>query len=180
MIDIENIYSRYYSENRALLDIVSTHSECVTRKAVSCARASGLDIDTDFVFEAAMLHDIGVVMCDAPSIMCFGSLPYICHGIAGKEILENAGLPRHALVCERHTGAGITAEDILRQNLPLPPRDMLPISLEEKVICYADKFFSKSGDISREKKLEKVMAQMQSHGEESLKRFLALHELFGK
>ncbi|MDE6143268.1 MAG: phosphohydrolase, partial [Muribaculaceae bacterium] len=65
------------------------------------------------------------------------------------------------------------------QSLPLPHRDMLPVSIEEKVICYADKFFSKSGNLSEEKSFEKVTAQMESHGEESLRRFLLLHSIFG-
>ncbi len=79
-----------------------------------------------------MLHDIGVVRCNAPSIHCLGELPYICHGVAGREMLDNLGLHRHALVCERHTGSGLTVEDIIRQRLPLPHREMLPITTEEK------------------------------------------------
>ncbi len=82
-------------------------------------------------------------------------------------------------MCERHTGSGLTVEDIERQKLPLPHRDMLPISLEEKLVCYADKFFSKSGDIEREKSLEKVIESMRRHGEDTLNRFLELHALFG-
>lgn len=125
-----------------------------------------------------MLHDIGVVRCDAPSIYCYGSLPYICHGVEGRRMLDELALPRHALVCERHTGSGLSCDDIIRQNLPLPHRDMLPISLEEKLICYADKFFSKSGNLTQEKPLEKVIGQMKSFGEDSFNRFMQLHSLF--
>lgn len=179
-MDIAEIFNRYYSDNKALLSTVVLHSECVGRKALSCADRAGIEIDRDFVYEAAMLHDIGVVMCDAPSIHCHGSLPYICHGIEGRKILDSLGYPRHALVCERHTGSGLSVEDIVAQNLPLPHRDMLPLSVEEKLICYADKFFSKSGDLTQEKPIEKVLRQMEAHGEGSLKRFLELHEMFGK
>lgn len=56
---------------------------------------------------------------------------------------------------------------------------MTPQSLEEKLICYADKFFSKSGDIYKEKSLDKVISSMSRHGEETLHRFLHLHQLFG-
>ena len=107
------------------------------------------------------------------------TLPYICHGIEGSRILRLEGFPRHALVCERHTGAGLTIDDIRSQSLPLPLRDMTPQSLEEKLICYADKFFSKSGDIYKEKSLDKVISSMSRHGEETLHRFLHLHQLFG-
>ena len=126
-----------------------------------------------------MLHDIGVVRCNAPSIHCLGELPYICHGVAGREMLDNLGLHRHALVCERHTGSGLTVEDIIRQGLPLPHREMLPITTEEKLICYADKFFSKSGDYRIEKPLDRVINSMKRHGDDTLRRFLMLNEQFG-
>lgn len=177
-LNISDIFARFYAGNDALLATVSVHSECVVRKAIFCADAKGLDIDREFVYEAALLHDIGVVKCDAPSIHCHGTRPYICHGIEGRAMLESLGLPRHALVCERHTGSGLSVADIISQNLPLPHRDMLPITLEEKLICYADKFFSKSGDLSQEKPLEKVLRQMESHGPDTLARFLRLHTLF--
>ena len=56
---------------------------------------------------------------------------------------------------------------------------MLPISIEEKLICYADKFFSKSGDPREEKSLDRVVRSMQRHGPETLARFMELHRMFG-
>ena len=129
--------------------------------------------------EAALLHDIGIIRCYAPDIRCEGELPYICHGVEGRRMLEAEGLPRHALVCERHTGAGLTVDDIISQRLPLPLRDMTPQTLEERLICYADKFYSKSGDIRREKTLDKVIKSMERHGPDTLARFMALHKEFG-
>ncbi len=178
-MNIDEIFHRFYKDNPKLLSTVTTHSRCVAVKALGCLRAHGLSADLQFVEEAAMLHDIGVVECDAPSIYCHGSLPYICHGVAGRKMLDELGLPRHALVCERHTGSGLSVADIIRQELPLPHRDMLPVTIEEKAICYADKFFSKSGELTKEKPLDKVMRQMADHGEDSLDRFMALHNLFG-
>jgi uncharacterized protein len=75
---------------------------------------------------------------------CHGDRPYVCHGVLGRELLERIGLPRHALVCERHVGAGLEREEIHRRSLPLPDRDMRPESIEEILVCYADKFFSKN------------------------------------
>ncbi|MDE6444610.1 MAG: HDIG domain-containing protein [Muribaculaceae bacterium] len=175
---VKNLFDLYYSNDRELLATVLTHSECVAGKALDIARAKNLDVDLDFVRDAAMLHDIGVVRCDAPSILCRGELPYICHGVEGRKMLDKAGLPRHALVCERHTGSGLTVDDIRRQALPLPLRDLCPVSLEEKLICYADKFFSKSGNLTQEKDLGKVIRQMEAFGTDSLQRFMALHALF--
>ena len=91
-----------------------------------------------------MLHDIGIIYCDAPKIYCNGTHKYIEHGYLGAELLRREGFPKHALVAERHTGTGITIEQIEREELPIPERDYCPQSLEEKIICYADKFYSKS------------------------------------
>lgn len=173
------IFDLIYKDNPELLSTVVTHSECVAEKALGCLYLKGIEADYDFVKEAALLHDIGVIKCHAPGIFCYGEAPYICHGIEGRAILESLGMPRHALVCERHTGSGLSKDDIIRQDLPLPHRDMLPLSIEEKVICYADKFFSKSGNLTQEKSLDKVIGQMQSFGKDSLRRFMELHSLFG-
>lgn len=170
---------KYTQGNPELLRILTGHSEAVRDKALSIAQAKKLDIDLLFVEEAAMLHDIGVVCVDTPSISCFGTEPYICHGIAGRTILESEGLPLHALVCERHTGSGISAAQIAERNLPLPHRDMLPLSTEEKLICYADKFFSKSRDLRAEKPLERIMEQLKAHGAEAYARFMEMHRQFG-
>lgn len=178
-MDVERIIDKYYGTTGRLRDILTTHSRLVADKALRCACMRNIDCDLTFVREAAMLHDIGILNCDAPDICCHGTLPYICHGVEGRRLLDDEGLPRHALVCERHTGAGLTIDDIVRQRLPLPHRDMTPQSVEEKLICYADKFYSKSGDIRAEKPLEKVISSMVRHGQDTLDRFMQLHAMFG-
>lgn len=176
--DIDEIYRMTFAENNALRATVWTHSLCVARKAILCALNRNIDADLNFIFQAAMLHDIGVGKCDAPSIFCFGKLPYICHGVEGSKIMNALGFPRHALVCERHTGAGISVKEIEEQNLPLPHRNMLPVSIEEKLICYADKFFSKSSDLTREKSVDSILRQMEKFGPDPLRRFLDMHNSF--
>ena len=136
-----------------------------------------LKIDTRFVYEAALLHDIGIYMTDAEGIACYGDEPYIRHGYLGAELLRREGLLRHALVAERHTGSGLTPEDIQARGIDLPEGEYMPQSIEEKLICYADKFYSKT-KLGQRKSLEKVRSSMQRHGAESLVRFDALHELF--
>lgn len=173
------IRPRYY-DNPELLDILWTHSRMVADMALECIARRGLtDVDPGFVERAALLHDIGIVMTDAPSIHCFGPLPYIRHGLAGGEMLRAEGFEEYARVCERHTGAGLTADDIRNQHLPLPEQDFLPETMAERLVCYADKFYSKSGDLTRRKSLEKVRLQMVRHGDDTLRRFDALHLLFG-
>jgi uncharacterized protein len=153
----------------------------VAKKALEVAE-SVMHLDPDFLFieEAAMLHDIGIFLTSAPGLGCFGDKAYVCHGYLGREILEKEGLERHALVCERHVGVGISREDIDRQNLPVPKRDMLPVSLEEKIVCYADKFFSKKKEgLPGEKSLETVRREIREYGEDILRRFDEIAALFG-
>lgn len=124
-----------------------------------------------------MLHDIGIFKCDAAGIQCFGTEPYICHGRIGAELLRSEGFPRHARVCERHTGAGITKAQVIAQNLPLPQQDFLPETMEEKVICYADKFFSKM-HLDREKTIGQAEKSLSKFGDEGVLRFREWEKCF--
>lgn len=177
------IIHKYYDPNSELYRILVAHSVLVTTKAMAIAtefqnRHPEAEVDLAFIAEAAMLHDIGIYRCHSPKIYCTGNEPYIRHGVAGREILEHEGLLRHGLVCERHIGAGISKEDIRRQALPLPLRDYLPVSIEEKVICLADKFFSKTPKkLFREKQLDKIHKKMTEWGPDSAKRFEELCHL---
>lgn len=147
------------------------HSRNVAAKAVQVAKQSILadNLDIDFIKEAALLHDIGVSRTSAPDLYCTGSAPYITHGVLGRNILEKEGLPRHALVCERHIGVGLTVEDIIRQKLPLPLRDMTPETPEERIVAFADLFFSKKhGMLSVEKSLEQIRHGLAGFGPEKV------------
>lgn len=133
-----------YFTNTDTLSIVLEHSRLVAAKALRVADALGRpEIDRQFIEEAALLHDIGICRTASPGIGCHGDEPYIRHGIIGREILESEGLHRHALVCERHIGVGLTVNDIIAQNLPIPKRDMVPLSIEERIISFADLFYTK-------------------------------------
>lgn len=165
------IIDKYYSENTQQRQILMIHSLSVSQKALRIIDAHPeLHINRTFVKEAALLHDIGIFLTDAPAIDCHGEHPYITHGYLGAEILEKEGFPRHALVCERHTGAGLSLQDIIDQQLPIPHREMLPVTLEEQLVCFADKFFSKT-HLDEEKSVEKARQSIAKYGEEGLSRF---------
>ena len=161
----------YYPEDNERKHILLVHSRLVAEKALCIADGHPeLNLDKDFLYEAGMLHDIGIFLTDAPGIFCFGNQPYICHGYLGADLMRREGYPRHALVCERHTGAGLSLDDIVAQNLPVPHRDMLPVSMEEQVICFADKFYSKT-HLEREKTVEKARKSISNFGNAGLARF---------
>jgi uncharacterized protein len=177
-MDITNIIDTYYSGNSELKHILLTHSHSVAKKALAIAdKHPEYRLDRIFLYEASMLHDIGIFLTDAPGICCFGDKPYICHGYLGAELLEKAGYPQHALVCERHTGTGISLEQIVKGNLPLPLRSMLPVSLEEQVICFADKFFSKNHP-DAERTVEKAQESISRYGEDGIIRFNKWCDMF--
>lgn len=161
----------YYPEDNERKHILLVHSRLVAEKALRIADGHPeLNLDKDFLYEAGMLHDIGIFLTNAPGIFCFGDQPYICHGYLGADLMRREGYPRHALVCERHTGAGLSLNDIVAQNLPVPHRDMLPVSMEEQVICFADKFYSKT-HLEREKTVEKARKSISNFGNVGLERF---------
>lgn len=167
----EEIIDKYYPEDNELKHILLVHSRSVAEKALWIAdKHPELHLDKQFLYEASMLHDIGIFLTDANGIHCHGENPYICHGYLGADLMRAEGYPQHALVCERHTGAGLSLASIKQQNLPVPHREMVPQSIEEQVVCFADKFFSKT-HLDREKTVEKARRSLEKYGEEGLIRF---------
>ena len=173
-----DIIEKYYNPCDDLYKILVEHSEKVKDKAMTLAsKHPELNIDMDFLSEGAMLHDIGIFMTDAPGIQCFGTHRYIEHGYLGADIMRKEGYERHALVCERHTGTGLSIDYILRNDLPLPVRNYMPESIEEQLICYADKFFSKS-HLDVEIPPATVRAKLAKFGKDSVRQFDAWQRLF--
>ncbi|MBR2234133.1 MAG: phosphohydrolase [Prevotella sp.] len=174
----EAIIDKYYPEDDDLRRLLLLHSRQVADRCLLVARRHPeLPLDTAFLEEAAMLHDIGIRWCHAPSIFCMGSEPYIRHGLIGGELLRTEGLERHARVCERHTGTGLTCQQILQQQLPLPPADYEPQTMEEQLVCYADKFYSKSRP-QRVLTVEQAAQSLAKFGQEGVQKFLAWAQLF--
>jgi len=170
-MDALRLIDKYYRAGSLARHILMEHSKLVARKALMIAEGvPGFSPDLVFIEEAALLHDIGIFMTRAARIGCHGDLPYIAHGFIGRDILDQEGLPRHALVCERHVGLGITLPEIEENDLPLPARDMAPVTVEEKIICLADKFYSKyKSRLTREKPLRQVREEIGKYGEHKLK-----------
>lgn len=176
-----DIITRYYDPSTRAFRILREHGELVAERSLkAAARVGHLKPDLALIRDAAMLHDIAIFLTDSPGIGCHGAEPYVRHGILGRDILDALGMPSHGLVCERHVGVGISAEDIRCFNLPLPVRDMRPVTIEEQIICYADKFFSKNGsDTPREKSIAEIVASLRPYGADKVERFMGWVELFG-
>ncbi len=164
--DPVEIIKKFYDPDTKTYKILLQHGKYVAQKALEVATGiMHLNPDLNFISEAAMLHDIGICMTNAPGLGCTGKYNYLCHGYLGREMLTKIGLPKHGLVCERHIGVGIKMQDIKRQKLPLHERNMVPISLEEKIIAFADKFFSKNSRIlGKEKSVQEIKNNLLKFG----------------
>ena len=179
-LSAKDILLKFYDEDSDLFRLLWKHSCQVAEMSLDIAsRLKG--VDEDFVYDAALLHDVGIIKTNAPKIFCNGTEPYIRHGILGAEMLRSLGdgMDRYARVCECHTGAGLSKDDIERGNLPLPHRDMVPETVEEKIVCYADKFYSKS-NVNDVKTVDYIRADLGKFGEGQLRRFDEMNALFNR
>ena len=157
-MDYQAIIDKYYPTDNELRRLLIKHSRQVADRALAiCRKHRELPVDMQFLEEAAMLHDIGIYQCDAPSIHCHGTEPYIKHGPIGGDLLRAEGFPRHARVAERHTGTGLPGFE--------------PETLEEQVVCYADKFYSKSSPDHVRSVLETAQS-LEKFGHEGVVKFL--------
>ncbi len=110
-------------------DVVA-HCITVSNKALSIAVLVKIGLDRELVRRGALFHDIGRSRTHG-----------IEHALAGVEIAKSLGFPPSLMsIIERHIGAGITAREAVR--LGLPNKDYLPLTVEEKIVSYADNLIS--------------------------------------
>ena len=117
-MDAKAILLKYYTEDSDLFRLLWRHSVQVADRVMRIADSISEPVDKEFAYNAALIHDIGIFKTHAPSIYCEGHEPYHLHGIIGGEIMRAEGYDNYALVCERHTGAGLSAKEIVAQGLP--------------------------------------------------------------
>ena len=130
-MDYQKIINKYYPQDDALRRLLLHHSRQVADRCLQIARKHPeLDVDRQFLEEAAMLHDVGIYQCDAPSIHCHGSEPYY-----------------------------------------------EPETLEEQIVCYADKFYSKSNP-DHVRTVEETAQSLAKFGQAGVEKFLAWAEKF--
>ncbi len=123
--EAEALHRKYGSDERIVL-----HCRTVKNVALALAEAfrkRGYDVDEDAVRVAAMLHDIGR-----------SRVQTVRHGLEGAEIAEKEGAGKKVSeIIQRHVGAGLSPEEA--KSLGLPDLDYIPRTLEERIVCFADK-----------------------------------------
>ena len=108
-------------------EMVIKHCIAVAELALEIAAANkNKNIDEELIFTGALLHDMGRARSHG-----------VEHGFLGGEMAKASGLDdRLVRIIQRHVGAGITAEEA--KQLGLPPISLMPETMEEKIIAYAD------------------------------------------
>lgn len=123
---------------------VRRHSEKVAEKALEIAkRIKKEDIDINLIEIGALLHDIGRTKTHG-----------FKHALIGGKILRERGFSdKLAKICERHILGGLDKEDA--KKFGLPEKDYLPVSLEEKIICLADKHMAGVREVSIKERFDR-------------------------
>ena len=180
-MDYFSIIHKYIPPSSPVYPFYIVHVTLVTAKALKIAdHLDFSDQQKQFIEEATMLHDIGIIRVNAPEIHCRGSLPYVMHIKEGKKILEAEGLPDHARVAENHFGiGGITKDEIGKSDLKLPEEDIACKQIEDKVISYSDLFFSKNpSKFFNESSIKRVREKVKNYGSRQQQIFELWHSEF--
>ena len=131
-------------ENGCSANVVK-HCVVVSELAVETAEAlkkKDLPVDVELVEIGALLHDIGRSRTHS-----------IDHAVEGVKIGEKIGLPKPVVnIIKRHVGGGITPSEA--EWLGWPNDGYVPVTLEEKLVCYADKLIEGSRRVSVELTIE--------------------------
>lgn len=145
-----SLHQKYTSGNYPdkWLELTFTHTEIILKIALQFTKKlkqQGITVNTDLLTKGIYLHDIGIYSCYDEDVNPDKNLPaYIMHGFIGHQILKKEGFPEN--VCRfasTHTGTGLTKEDIEKEKLNIEIKDYIPVTLEEEILCFADKFHTK-------------------------------------
>ena len=120
------------------------HSLQVAKKALEIAnKITKVKINKDLIVLGALLHDIGRTKTHG-----------FKHALIGGKILRERGFPgKLARICETHILGGLDEDDAIE--VGLPKKEYLPVSVEEKIVCLADKHMTGQFEVSIEERFDK-------------------------
>ena len=143
---------------------VIKHCKAVAVLALETAekcKENGVNVNLELVEIGALLHDIGRSKTHS-----------VHHAVVGAEILALAGLPESVIsIVKRHVGGGITRSEAAQ--LGWPKDVYAPVTIEEKIVSYADKRIAKAKRVP----IKVTIAELADEGRhEAAERVLALHK----
>ena len=178
-MDAIALIDKYYADNPRLRELLWIHSRQVADRCLKIA-ALHPELDLDKAFWKKQL-------CYMISAFCIPTLPvfYVREThlifatvISGRRCCVRKGFrPCQGVRASYRRGA--FTEEVAAQGLPIPVQDYYPETLEEQLICYADKFYSKSHP-DREKTPEQALKSVSRYGEDGARRFRHWMELLRK
>ncbi len=127
-----------------LQDIICQHSLSVAEKALNIAnKIKNVEINKDLIEIGALLHDIGRLKTHG-----------FDHALIGGKILRERGMPKEiGRICETHILGGLDKEDA--KALGLPEKDYLPKTIEEKIVCLADKMMAGTREVTIKRRFDR-------------------------
>ena len=195
--DVEQIMLRQMSKiNEDLKNRCDLAKSCLKKlidtNPLEIPKVSGGIAPKDYVdeyaaFAGGLLHDIGTyfVLAKDGSKAADGKLEfdgpnYILHGLRGYNYLIDNGFSEDiAQFARNHTGVGLTREQVVAQNLPLPAGDYIPRTVEQEIVMVADKYNSKSIP-PRFLTVDTYRRKAERFGEENAKRWMFLVNKYGR
>jgi uncharacterized protein len=144
--------------------IVIRHCEVVAELALEITdklEKKGVKVDRELVEIGALLHDLGRSKSNG-----------VNHGVVGAKIAASAGLPEPLVnIIKKHVGGGITADEA--ETFGWPKDVYLPVTLEEKIVSYADKLIDQSKRVPIDLEIKKLQIE---HKHEPAERIRKLHD----
>ena len=142
---------------------VISHCQEVADLALEIAsklEKKGIKVDLKLVETGALLHDIGRSKSHA-----------VDHGVVGAKIAESEGVPESVVrIIKRHVGGGITSQEAEKFGWPKDVYE--PVTLEEKIVSYADKLIDQSKRVPIDLEIERLQVEHKDAAE----RVRKLHE----
>jgi uncharacterized protein len=154
---------RFLVESGCRMNVVR-HVEAVSALAVEIAEAcrkKGYNVDVHLVEVGGLLHDIGRAKTHS-----------VHHAVLGAKMARSLGLPEPVIsIIKRHVGGGITAREA--RKLGWPKDVYVPLTLEEKIVSYADKLIEGSRRVPIEVTIEELSRDLPPT---AIERLWKLHE----
>ncbi|MHA1728161.1 MAG: HDIG domain-containing metalloprotein [Promethearchaeota archaeon] len=109
---------------------IQRHSMAVSKKGAKiAAKIKNINVNINLVKIGGMLHDIGRSKSHG-----------FDHAVSGGKIIRKYRFSEQlARIAETHILGGLTAKEA--EKLDLQPKNYLPETIEEKIVCLADKYY---------------------------------------